>query len=142
MTGHPHDPFKRLDVLASDRHVVVSFGGQVLADTRRAVAVYETHMPVRWYVPPDDVRLDLLTPSDATSVCAYKGAATYFSLADDPAATRSADVAWTYVDPLHEVAQVKDHLCFYAERTDLTVDGVDVPRPGTFWSSPGATEMA
>ena len=47
-----------------------------------------------------------------------------------------ADVAWTYVDPLHEVAQVKDHLCFYAERTDLSVDGVDVPRPRTFWSSP------
>ena len=42
MTGHPHDPFKRLDVLPSDRHVVVSVGGQVLADTRRAVAIYET----------------------------------------------------------------------------------------------------
>ena len=135
VTGHPHDPFKRLDVLASDRHVVVSVGGQTLADTRRGVAIYESHIPVRWYVPPEDVRMDRLTPSESTSVCAYKGAATYFSLADDPTG-EGADIAWTYVDPLHEVAQVKDHLCFYSERTDLTVDGVDVPRPWTPWSSP------
>ena len=135
VTGHPHDPFKRLDVLPSDRHVVVSAGGRTLADTRRAVAVYESHIPVRWYVPPDDVRMEELTPSDSTSVCAYKGDAIYFSLADDPDG-EGTDVAWTYVDPLHEVAQVKDHLCFYAERTDLSVDGIDVPRPQTFWSSP------
>ena len=133
VTGHPHDPFKRVDVLPSSRHVVVSYGGTVLADTTRPVAVYETLLPVRWYVPRDDVRLDLLAPSDATSVCAYKGQATYFSVTsgDDQDAH---DIAWTYVDPLHEVAAVKDHLCFYAERSDLTVDGVQVPRPDTFWS--------
>ena len=140
MTGHPHDPFKRLDVLASDRHVVVSVGGQVLADTRRAVAIYETSLPVRWYVPPEDVRSDLLTPSDATSTCAYKGHATYFSLRDGDDET--TDVAWTYADPLPEAAKVRDHLCFYAERTDLTVDGVDVPRPDTLWRSRRSAELA
>jgi uncharacterized protein (DUF427 family) len=141
VTGHPHDPFKRLDVLPSNRRVVVSYDGTVLADTTRAVAVYETGLPVRWYVPRDDVRLELLTPSDATSVCAYKGQATYFSLAsgDDEDAT---DIAWTYVDPLHEVAAVKDHLCFYAERSDLTVDGAEVPRPDTLWSSRRTAELA
>jgi uncharacterized protein (DUF427 family) len=133
VTGHPHDPFKRVDVLPSSRHVVVSYRGTVLADSTRPVAVYETQLPVRWYVPRDDVRLDLLTASNATSVCAYKGQATYFSVTsgDDQDAI---DIAWTYADPLHEVAAVKDYLCFYAERSDLTVDGVDVPRPDTFWS--------
>ena len=132
--GHPHDPFKRLDVLHSDRHVEISIGGQVVADTTRAVAVCESHLPLRWYVPPDDVRLDLLSPSASTSICAYKGHATYFSHPEEP------DVAWTYVDPLHEVAAVKDHVCFYSERTDLRVDGVDVPRPVTPWSSPADQE--
>ena len=106
----------------------------MLADTRRAVAIYETHLPVRWYVPPEDVRADLLTASDATSTCAYKGVATYFSLRDGDDET--TDVAWTYVEPLHEAEQVRNHLCFYSERTDLTVDGVEVPRPWTPWSSP------
>jgi uncharacterized protein (DUF427 family) len=139
--GHPHDPFKRLDVLPSDRHVVVSVGGTVLADTRRPVALFETMLPVRWYVPRDDVRMDLLTPSDATSTCAYKGHATYFSLASS-SDDELTDVAWTYVDPLHEVALIKDLLCFWAERTDLTIDGVDVPRPDTLWRSRKSAQLA
>lgn len=137
VTGHPHDAFKRIDVLPSDRHVVVGLDGQVLADSRRAVALYETHIPTRWYFPRDDVRIDLLTPSASTSVCAYKGRATYFSVGSDE---NGADLAWTYVDPLHEAARVKDHICFYCERSDLSVDGVDVPRPWTPWSSPRAQD--
>src|SRR5690606_2297030 len=56
LVGHPHDPYKRIDVVRSHRHVVVSLGGQVLADTTRAMALHETHLPVRWYIPPGDVR--------------------------------------------------------------------------------------
>jgi uncharacterized protein (DUF427 family) len=141
VVGHPHDPFKRLDVLPSDRHVVVSSGGTVLADSRRAVALFETMLPVRWYLPRDDVRMELLWPSDATSTCAYKGHATYFSLASSPD-DELTDVAWTYPDPLPEAALVKDLVCFYAERTDLTVDGVDVPRPDTLWRSRKSAELA
>jgi uncharacterized protein (DUF427 family) len=144
VTGHPHDPFKRIDVLPSSRHVVVSSGGTVLADTTRAVALYETGLPVRWYVPRDDVRLDLLEPSAATSVCAYKGQAAYFSQrsGDGEVDEDGVDIAWTYADPLHEAAAVKDHVCFYAERTDLTVDGVDLPRPDTLWRSRRTAELA
>jgi uncharacterized protein (DUF427 family) len=134
VTGHPHDPFMRLDVLPSDRQVVVSLHGQVFADSRRGIALYETQLPVRWYLPREDVRMDLLAPSASTSVCAYKGQATYFSLASGD--RLGTDIAWTYVDPLHEAAGIKDCLCFYAERTDLRVDGVDVPRPRTLLSSP------
>lgn len=138
VTGHPHDPFKRIDVLPSDRHVVVGLGGTVLADTRRAVALYETHIPVRWYVPHDDVVTDLLVGSRSTSTCAYKGHATYVSLAPgaiDGVGPEGDDLAWTYTHPLHEVAEIKGMVCFYSERTDLEVDGVAVPRPVTPWSS-------
>jgi uncharacterized protein (DUF427 family) len=134
VTGHPHDAFKRIDALSSDRHVRVSFEGRLLADSRRAVALYETYLPVRWYFPPADVAMDLLEASPSTTVCAYKGVAAYFSLAGGGADGR--DIAWTYRQPLLDAAPVRDYLCFYSERTDLSVDGVDVPRPRTLWSPP------
>ncbi len=139
VTGHPHDPFKRIDLLVSDRHVVVRLGGLTLADTRRALALYETHLPVRWYIPHDDVVTDLLVGSASTSTCAYKGHAAYVSLSPEAVPGLDAegvDIAWTYPHPLDEVAPVKGMFCFYAERTDLEVDGVAVPRPVTPWSSP------
>ncbi|MBM6399166.1 DUF427 domain-containing protein [Phycicoccus sonneratiae] len=140
VTGHPHDPFKRIDLLASDRHVVVSVGRVTLADSRNAVALYETHIPVRWYLPPEDVRLDLLEPSTSRTTCAYKGHARYWSLPARDGAPAVEDLAWSYPDPLPEVAAVRDLVCFYAERTDLVVDGEPVPRPVTPWSSPADQE--
>lgn len=132
--GHPHDPFKRIDVLSASRHVVVSLDGVPLADSSRPIGVFETHLPPRWYLPREDVRMDLLAPSETTSVCAYKGYASYFSLASGSPAGR--DIAWTYTDPLHEVAAVKDRVCFFAERTDLDLDGERMRRPVTPWSTP------
>jgi uncharacterized protein (DUF427 family) len=132
VVGHPHDPFKRIDVLRSDRRIVVTHHGELLADSRRAMALYETSLPTRWYLPQDDVRLDLLTPSDTRTVCAYKGTASYFSLASGAA----KDIAWYYPDPLHDAIRIRDHVCFFVERTDLEVDGIDQPRPVTPWSDP------
>ncbi len=145
VTGHPHDPFKRIDLLRSERHVVVSLGGTVLADTRNAIALCETHIPVRWYVPHDDVVTDLLVGSPSSSTCAYKGHATYVSLA--PGAIpgielEGADIGWSYTHPLDEVAAVRGMVCFYSERTDLELDGVAVPRPVTPWSSPRDQERS
>jgi uncharacterized protein (DUF427 family) len=139
VTGHPHDPFKRIDLLPSDRHVVVSLGGTVLADTRSALALYETHIPVRWYIPHDDAVTDLLVGSPSTSTCAYKGHATYVSIAPDAipgVAEDGLDIGWSYTHPLDEVAAIKGRICFYSERTDLELDGDAVPRPVTPWSSP------
>ncbi|HEU5242140.1 MAG TPA: DUF427 domain-containing protein [Ornithinibacter sp.] len=143
VTGHPHDPFKRIDLLRSDRHVVVSLGGRVLADTRRAIALHETHIPVRWYIPHDDVVTDLLVGSRSTTTCAYKGHASYVSLSPDEfpgLGGEGEDIAWTYPHPLDEVAAIRGMICFYSERTDLEVDGVPAPRPVTPWSSPRAQE--
>lgn len=132
--GHPHDAFKRIDVLPSSRHVAVSLDGTVLADTRDAYALHETFLPVRWYLPAADVRMEHLVPSPTTTVCAYKGQASYWSLADGRRGGRN--IAWTYPDPLHDALWVKDRICFYSERTDLTLDGEAVPRPVSPWSSP------
>ncbi len=126
--GHPRDPFHSIRCLPSDRQVVVEIDGQVLADTTHPVLLTETMLPSRWYVPREDVRMDLLTPSDTRSICAYKGEASYFSYGD------AADMVWTYQDPRHEAAPVRGLLCFYAEHTDYVVDGERVPRPVTEWS--------
>ncbi|MBE7700568.1 DUF427 domain-containing protein [Oerskovia sp. Sa1BUA8] len=81
LAAHPRDPFKRVDVVPSSRHVVVSLDGVVLADSTRPMALTETYLPLRWYVPRDDVHWEALTPSDTTSACAYKGLARYWSTA-------------------------------------------------------------
>lgn len=131
VVGHPHDPFHRIDCLRSSRHVVVSSGTQVLADTRRATILLESMLPPRYYVPREDVRMDALEPSRRRSVCAYKGQASYWSsMGDQPV----ADVAWTYEDPLQDAAPVRDLVSFFTERLDLVVDGVEVQRPVTPWS--------
>src|SRR5881628_162862 len=75
---HPRDPYKRVDVIASSRHVEVIVGGEVVADTRRARFLFETRLPTRYYIPPEDVRMDLLVPSDKATACPYKGKARYY----------------------------------------------------------------
>src|SRR5215471_7990327 len=77
--GHPHDPFKRIDILRSDRHVRVEVGGVTVAESSRPLMLIETHLPVRWYLPREDVRMDLLKNSEHHTVCAYKGVASYLS---------------------------------------------------------------
>ena len=134
LVAHPHDPFKRIDVLAASHHVVISLDGTVLADSTGGVLLVETPIPGRWYLPREDVRTDLLVPSGTVTECAYKGRAGYLSTADGSEAGR--DLAWSYADPLDDALRVRDLVCFFAERTDLEVDGVPVPRPVTPWSRP------
>ena len=121
--GHPHDPFARIDILHSARHVRVELDGLLLADTRHPVALFETHLPPRWYIPMNDVNADVLTPSDTRTTCAYKGYASYFSAPGEA----GVDIAWVYRQPLREAEPVRDFVAFYAERTDTFVDGVKDP---------------
>jgi len=131
MTGHAQDPFKYIKTLPSDRHVVVSLDGEVLAETRRSVLLLETSLPPRWYIPAEDVRMELLEPSSKHTICAYKGRASYWSVRG---AEHGRDLAWFYPDPLHDAAPVKDLICFWVERSDLAIDGVAVPRPRSVFS--------
>ncbi|WP_327697857.1 DUF427 domain-containing protein [Streptomyces sp. NBC_00459] len=86
-------------------------GGQVLAESGRALVLHETGCPPRYYIPAEDVRLDLLTPSETHTYCPFKGTASYWSLPD------ATDLVWAYPDPKPEVARIKDHLCFYEVET-------------------------
>ena len=134
LLGHPHDPFKRIDVLTCHRPVEVSLDGNVLASTTNALALLETHLPTRYYIPPDDVASSLLSPSETRSTCAYKGIASYLSTADGRPEGR--DIGWTYPHPLADALRARDHVAFWNERIDLRVDGELQRRPITPWSPP------
>jgi uncharacterized protein (DUF427 family) len=81
--AHARDPYKLVDVRHSARHVRVELAGLTLAETRRANLLFETGLPVRYYIPPEDVRIDRLEPSTTSSQCAHKGAASYWSARAD-----------------------------------------------------------
>ncbi|MFC1231426.1 MULTISPECIES: DUF427 domain-containing protein [Streptomyces] len=97
----------RITVERGDRHVRVVHGGEVLAESDRALVLRETGLPARYYIPAEDVRLDLLTPSGTRTHCPFKGTASYWSRPGAP------DLVWAYPDPKPDVAGIKDHLCFY-----------------------------
>jgi uncharacterized protein (DUF427 family) len=130
--GHARDPYHRVDVLDSSRAVRVEIGGEAVAETRRPRALFETGLPTRWYIPPSDVREELLVESDKRTTCAYKGYASYRSVRT-PAGVEE-DVAWFYPEPRHDAERVAGYVCFFNERVDLFVDGELQERPLTQWS--------
>jgi uncharacterized protein (DUF427 family) len=101
--------------------VKVTARGETLADTTRARFLFETGHPARYYIPREDVRMDLLEPSATRTVCPYKGEAVYWSA--NVGGQRIEDVAWSYPDPLEESARIRGFICFYPEK----VDAIDVP---------------
>jgi uncharacterized protein (DUF427 family) len=135
---HPRDPYHRIDVLATDRHIRVSLDGELLAETTRATALFESNLPPRWYIPADDV-VATLESSDTVTRCPYKGTAAYYSVAG---ATGNGagdggggkDLIWYYDDPLDEALGVKGLLCFFNERVDIELDGELQERPESPWS--------
>ncbi|VXA96903.1 DUF427 domain-containing protein [Aeromicrobium sp. 9AM] len=131
---HPRDPHKRVEAIASSRHVVVSLDGVELADSRSSVMLYETDLPTRYYLPRSDVRLDALEPSGNRSRCPYKGAAVeYWSVRDHADAQH---VAWSYADPYAAVGKIAGRVAFYNELVDIAIDGVPQERPVSVFSSP------
>ena len=129
---HPRDPYHRVDVLNSSRHVQVLVGGVLVAESRRPRLLFETGLPVRYYLPKLDVRLDLLEPSATRSRCPYKGEAVYWSVRDGGEVLQ--DVVWSYPSPIPEAPKIENLLAFYNEKVDLVIDGVPQERPVTKWS--------
>ncbi|HEX8969129.1 MAG TPA: DUF427 domain-containing protein [Chloroflexota bacterium] len=129
---HPRDPYHRVDVVQSSRHVRVDIGGQTLADSRRPRLLFETSLPTRYYLPVEDVRMDLLEPTQTSSVCPYKGTASYWRLRGDPS---GRDVAWSYQDPIPECPKIRGLIAFFNERVDgLYVDDELQDKPRTPWA--------
>jgi len=96
--------------------VVVTVGGQVIADTRAALTLREASYPPVQYLPREDVDMAALTRSEHTTYCPYKGEASYYSI---PAGgDRSLNAVWTYETPFEAMAQIKEYVAFYPDRVD------------------------
>ncbi|HXR87620.1 MAG TPA: DUF427 domain-containing protein [Stellaceae bacterium] len=120
--GHPRDPRHRVDVRRSSREVRAIFAGETIALSRRAMFLFETDLPTRYYIPPQDVRAGLLIATSRRTTCPYKGHASYWSI---KLGERIAeDAVWAYLDPLPDCPQIKGYFCFYPEKLDrLEVEG-------------------
>ncbi|MDT0304739.1 DUF427 domain-containing protein [Streptomonospora wellingtoniae] len=115
--GHLRDPYHRVDTRPASVLVQVAFGDVEIARSARPKVLSETGLPNRYYLPPNDVRRDLLVPSSTRTLCPYKGRATYWTLRLGE--REVPDVAWSYATPLKDGLDVRDHLCFLHE--ELTV---------------------
>lgn len=127
---HPRDPFLRIDTVSTDRHVKVVLNGQTVAESGRAVMLFEPGQPIRYYLPIADTRVELLRPSDTTSRCPYKGLANYYSV--DVGGRVFKDVVWSYRAPTLESGKIAGMVAFYNEQVDaIFVGGEEVPKPGS-----------
>ena len=124
---HPRDPYTRVDILASSRHVRVEVDGVTLAESAAPRILFETGLPPRYYLPLPDVRMELLRPSDTRTHCPYKGTAGYWSV--DTGDSVHPDIVWIYRTPLPESQKIAGLACFYNEKVDLYVDGELQERP-------------
>jgi uncharacterized protein (DUF427 family) len=111
----------------SDQRVQVTVGGVLVADSRRAVELHEGSLPVRYYLPTDDVSMQLLTTTDTSSVCPYKGTATYWSVR--AGGTLYPDVVWAYPTPIPEAAAIAGLVCFWQGKpgVDIQIADTDLP---------------
>jgi len=129
---HPRDPHKRVDVMASSRHVRIVVDSETIAESHRPHLLFETGLPTRYYLPQTDVRLDLLEPSETSTQCPYKGRAVYWSVHVGGALHK--DLVWSYPFPIPECPKIAQLMAFFNEKLDIYVDGELVPRPKTNWS--------
>jgi uncharacterized protein (DUF427 family) len=130
--GHPRDPYHRIDTRSTHRHIRVLLDGELLAETDNAVALFESNLPSRWYIPREDVQASL-EHSETVTYCAYKGRAAYFSVKLS-GGELGKDLVWYYADPLPDALHVGGLVCFFNERVDIELDGVLQERPESPWS--------
>jgi len=129
---HPRNPYTRVDILPSSRHVRVEIDGETIAESTSPRLLFETGLPVRYYLPKTHVRMDLLIPTETASHCPYKGEAEWWSVRVGD--TVHDDLAWSYPTPLPESQKIAGLVAFYNEKVDIYVDGVPQERPRTKFS--------
>jgi uncharacterized protein (DUF427 family) len=101
--------------------VRVEVDGVLVADTARARVLREGALPARYYVPRDDVRMELLVSTEHSTTCPFKGDASYWTLELDD--TRHENIVWSYEEPIASLPEIAGLVCFYNERVGLVVDG-------------------
>ena len=129
---HPRDPYTRVDILPSSRHVRVDMDGATVAESTSPRLLFETGLPARYYLPKTHVRLDLLIPTDTVSHCPYKGQAEWWSVRVGEHVYE--DLAWSYPTPLPESQKIAGLIAFYNEKVDIYLDGELQERPFTKFS--------
>ena len=113
-TGH------KITTTPATLHVEITLNGEKLAVSDRPVLLDETGLPTRYYLPREDVRMELLSPTDLHTTCPFKGQASYWSVKADGQV--HDNLVWSYETPIPEAAEIAGLLCFYDERVELTVD--------------------
>ena len=117
IVGHAADPYHRIDVRQTSRHLVVRAGGRVVADTTSPLVLYESGFAPRWYVPRDDVNGEELAPEELRTFCPYKGIASYYEIDGVDHA------AWSYRSPIDDMPAIADLVSFEPDRVEVTLDG-------------------
>jgi uncharacterized protein (DUF427 family) len=117
IVGHAADPYHRIDIRRSSRHLCVLDGDRVIADTSRPLVLYESGFAPRWYVPREDVDMTALTETDGQTFCPYKGLASYYDVGS------RAGAAWSYPEAWTEVSRIAAYLSFEPDKIDVSVDG-------------------
>lgn len=126
---HPRDPYTRIDILPSSRRVRVEIDGVTVADTTNASFLFESDLPVRYYIPKTDVRMAMFTPTDKATQCPYKGTARYWSA--EVNGETYENILWGYDSPLPESQKILGQVAFYNEKVDIYVDEELEERPET-----------
>jgi uncharacterized protein (DUF427 family) len=115
--GHAADPYHRIDIRHTSRHLVARAGDRVVADTRNPLVLYESGFAPRWYVPRADVIADELASNELQTFCPYKGIASYYDI------NGAQNAAWSYRAPLDDMSAIADLLSFEPDRVEVTLDG-------------------
>lgn len=113
-------PDHPITVEPSSDHVIVRAGGATVADSTATLVLQEADYPPVRYIPLADVDQALLAPSDTSTYCPYKGDASYWSITGDTGG--GEDVVWYYPDPRPAVEAIRDHVAFYPNRVEITVE--------------------
>lgn len=108
-------------ITPSDSQVEVRLDGEVLGKTDQALRLDETGLPPRYYLPKDDVRMDLLRPTSFHTTCPFKGEASYWSV--DVSGKTHDGIVWAYESPISAAAEIAGYLSFFPDRTEITVGG-------------------
>jgi uncharacterized protein (DUF427 family) len=118
-------PDHPITIAPSGDRVIVRSGGATIADSRSTLVLREANYPPVRYIPLADVDQSQLAASELTTYCPYKGDASYYSIIAGQ--ERGTDAVWFYDQPYPAVAQIKDHVAFYTDRVEFTVNGTDTP---------------
>jgi uncharacterized protein (DUF427 family) len=101
-----------IEVRPSSRHVRIEKDGVLLAESTRPVLLFEAGLPMRYYLPREDI-VAPIEDSDRHTTCPYKGVASYYTVGGHE------DIAWYYPDPIPAVEGIKDLVAFWNERVSL-----------------------